>query len=90
VNGTAGRTDSVSPDADRYLPCVRIGTGEARDRLAAASTWQTEASIRESAAAVRDWPGQVVFLSTGGRDLAAFAGDEARQGSLWFAGPLRP
>jgi precorrin-6A/cobalt-precorrin-6A reductase len=26
---------------------------------------------------VRDWPGEMVFLTTGRRDLAAFAGDDA-------------
>ena len=39
--------------------------------------WHGVADIRAAAAAVRDWPGQEVFLTTGRRDLAAFAEDDA-------------
>lgn len=39
-------------------------------------SWRVVADIREAAAAVRDWPGEAVFLTTGRRDLAAFAGDD--------------
>jgi len=38
-------------------------------------SWQTFADIGAAAAAVRDWPGDRVFLTTGRGDLAAFAGD---------------
>jgi precorrin-6A/cobalt-precorrin-6A reductase len=37
--------------------------------------WATVAGIREAAEAVRAWPGQGVFLTTGRRELAAFAAD---------------
>lgn len=39
--------------------------------------WRAVADIHAAAAAVRDWPGDEVFLTTGRRDLAAFAGDDA-------------
>lgn len=39
--------------------------------------WQLAPGIREAAAAVRGWPGEAVFLTTGRRDLAAFADDDA-------------
>jgi precorrin-6A/cobalt-precorrin-6A reductase len=38
-------------------------------------SWASVADIREAAAAVRDWPGESVFLTTGRRDLDAFADD---------------
>ena len=41
--------------------------------------WAAVADIRAAAAAVRDWPGEEVFLTTGRRDLAAFADDDAHR-----------
>ena len=41
--------------------------------------WQVVADIGAAAAAVRDWSGNVVFLTTGRRDLAAFAGDDGHR-----------
>jgi precorrin-6A/cobalt-precorrin-6A reductase len=38
-------------------------------------SWQTVPDIAAAAAAVRAWPGDSVFLTTGRRDLGAFAGD---------------
>ena len=38
--------------------------------------WHVVGDITAAAAAVRDWPGEAVFLTTGRRDLAAFAGDD--------------
>ena len=38
--------------------------------------WATVPDIQAAAAAVRAWPGEGVFLTTGRRDLAAFAGDD--------------
>jgi precorrin-6A/cobalt-precorrin-6A reductase len=42
-------------------------------------SWDVVADIHAAAAAVRDWPGDSVFLTTGRRDLAAFAGDSAHR-----------
>ena len=41
--------------------------------------WQPVADISAAAAAVRDWRGDGVFLTTGRRDLAVFAGDDAHR-----------
>jgi precorrin-6A/cobalt-precorrin-6A reductase len=38
--------------------------------------WEVVAGIKAAAAAVRAWPGESVFLTTGRRDLDAFAADE--------------
>jgi precorrin-6A/cobalt-precorrin-6A reductase len=38
--------------------------------------WDTAADIAAAAAAVRAWPGEPVFLTTGRRDLHAFAADD--------------
>lgn len=42
-------------------------------------SWRTVADITEAAAAVRDWRGESVFLTTGRRDLAVFAADGAHR-----------
>jgi precorrin-6A/cobalt-precorrin-6A reductase len=39
-------------------------------------TWDLVADIKAAAAAVRAWPGESVFLTTGRLDLDAFAGDD--------------
>jgi precorrin-6A/cobalt-precorrin-6A reductase len=39
-------------------------------------SWQTVPDIAAAAAAVRRWPGESVFLTTGRRDLGAFAADD--------------
>jgi precorrin-6A/cobalt-precorrin-6A reductase len=39
-------------------------------------SWDTVPDIQAAAAAVRDWPGEDVFLTTGRRDLNAFAADD--------------
>jgi precorrin-6A/cobalt-precorrin-6A reductase len=47
-----------------------------RPEWEAAPTWQPVADIGAAAAAVRAWPGESVFLTTGRRDLAVFAPDD--------------
>jgi precorrin-6A/cobalt-precorrin-6A reductase len=42
-------------------------------------SWQTVAGISEAAEAVRAWPGEGVFLTTGRRELAAFAADDGHR-----------
>ncbi|WP_300613851.1 cobalt-precorrin-6A reductase [Trebonia sp.] len=42
-------------------------------------SWQLAADMAEAVAAVRAWPGDGVFLTTGRRDLAAFAADDAHR-----------
>lgn len=50
-----------------------------RPGWAADQSWEPAADIGEAAAAVARWPGDGVFLTTGRRDLAAFAPDSAHQ-----------
>jgi len=47
-----------------------------RPEWAAAPSWDLVPDIRGAAAAVRAWPGESVFLTTGRRDLDAFAADD--------------
>jgi precorrin-6A/cobalt-precorrin-6A reductase len=42
-------------------------------------SWETVPDIQAAAAAIRDWPGEAVFLTTGRRDLATFAADDRHQ-----------
>jgi precorrin-6A/cobalt-precorrin-6A reductase len=42
-------------------------------------SWDTVAGLKEAAGAVRTWPGEAVFLTTGRRELAAFAADDAHR-----------
>ena len=46
-----------------------------RPEWEAAPSWDLVADIGAAAAAVRDWPGESVFLTTGRRDLDVFAAD---------------
>jgi precorrin-6A/cobalt-precorrin-6A reductase len=47
-----------------------------RPEWEAEPTWQHAADIRAAATAVRAWPGESVFLTTGRRDLEVFAADD--------------
>jgi precorrin-6A/cobalt-precorrin-6A reductase len=42
-------------------------------------SWDTVADIKEAAEAVGAWPGEAVFLTTGRRELAAFAADDGHR-----------
>jgi precorrin-6A/cobalt-precorrin-6A reductase len=42
-------------------------------------SWHTVADIREAAHTVRAWPGEAVFLTTGRRELGAFAADDSHR-----------
>ena len=42
-------------------------------------SWERVAGIREAAEAVARWPGESVFLTTGRRDLGAFAADDSHR-----------
>jgi precorrin-6A/cobalt-precorrin-6A reductase len=50
-----------------------------RPGWAADPSWEPVADIAAAAKAVRDWPGESVFLTTGRRDLAVFAADGRHQ-----------
>jgi len=47
-----------------------------RPEWQAAPSWDVVTDIRVAAAAVRAWPGESVFLTTGRRDLDVFAADD--------------
>ena len=47
-----------------------------RPEWPAAPSWEMVADIGAAAAAVRAWPGESVFLTTGRRDLGVFAADD--------------
>ncbi len=42
-------------------------------------SWEVVADIKEAAEAVRAWPGEAVFLTTGRRELAVFAADDGHR-----------
>jgi precorrin-6A/cobalt-precorrin-6A reductase len=42
-------------------------------------SWDTVAGLSEAAGTVRAWPGEAVFLTTGRRELAAFAADDVHR-----------
>ena len=42
-------------------------------------SWDTVAGLAEAAETVRSWPGEAVFVTTGRRELAAFAADDAHR-----------
>jgi len=46
------------------------------ERARSGSSWLSVPDIASAALAVQEWPGRSVFLTTGRRDLAAFANDE--------------
>ena len=50
-----------------------------RPEWAADPHWRKVPDIRAAAAAVRAWPGESVFLTTGRRDLDAFAADDGHR-----------
>jgi precorrin-6A/cobalt-precorrin-6A reductase len=60
----------AATDADVPLLVLR------RPGWEADPSWETVADIREAAEAVARWPGEHVFLTSGRRDLDAFAADD--------------
>jgi precorrin-6A/cobalt-precorrin-6A reductase len=61
--------------ANAGVPCLVLR----RPGWAADPSWESVADIRAAAEAVARWPGTGVFLTTGRRDLAVFAGDDRHQ-----------
>ena len=76
--------DATHPFAGEITAHAAEATARAGARLlvlrrpewTAAPSWDLVPDIRAAAAAVRAWPGQSVFLTTGRRDLDAFAADD--------------
>jgi precorrin-6A/cobalt-precorrin-6A reductase len=61
--------------ADAKVPCLVLR----RPGWTPDPSWQVVADIGAAAAAVERWPGEDVFLTTGRRDLDAFAADDRHQ-----------
>ncbi len=85
------RAEAITSIVDATHPFATAITGNATEAAAEAGLpllvlrrppwpadpwWQTVPDIAEAAAAVRAWPGESVFLTTGRRDLGAFAADD--------------
>ena len=83
AEGITAVVDATHPFASGITANATQAAGQAgipllvlrRPEWDADPSWDVVADIHAAAAAVRDWPGQSVFLTTGRRDLAAFAGD---------------
>jgi len=79
--------DATHPFAAGITANAARATGQAgipllvlrRAEWAADPAWDVVADIGAAAAAVREWAGDGVFLTTGRRDLGAFAGDSAHR-----------
>jgi precorrin-6A/cobalt-precorrin-6A reductase len=84
------RAETITSVVDATHPFATAITGNAAEAAAEAGlpllvlrrppwptdpSWQTVPGIVAAAAAVRAWPGESVFLTTGRRDLGAFAAD---------------
>jgi precorrin-6A/cobalt-precorrin-6A reductase len=88
------RAEGITGVVDATLPFAGTITASAAEAAAqtgvpllvlrrpeweAASSWHVVADIRAAAAAVRAWPGESVFLTTGRRDLDVFAADDVHR-----------
>jgi precorrin-6A/cobalt-precorrin-6A reductase len=84
AEGITGVVDATHPFAGAITANAAQAAAQAcvpllvlrRPEWDTAPTWQPFADIRAAAAAVRSWPGESVFLTTGRRDLDAFAPDD--------------
>jgi precorrin-6A/cobalt-precorrin-6A reductase len=88
------RDDGITHVVDATHPFARTITANAAQAAAEAGlprlvlsrpaweadpSWEVVAGIGEAAEAVVRWPGECVFLTTGRRDLGAFAADDRHQ-----------
>jgi precorrin-6A/cobalt-precorrin-6A reductase len=84
AEGITAVVDATHPFASTITANAAVATARAgvpllvlrRPGWDADPSWQAVADIGQAAAAVRSWPGENVFLTTGRRDLAAFAADD--------------
>ena len=87
AEGITAVVDATHPFASGITANATRAAGQAgipllvlrRPEWDADPSWDVVADIYAAATAVRDWPGESVFLTTGRRDLAAFAGDSAHR-----------
>jgi len=84
AEGITGVVDATHPFAGTITANAARAAAQAgvpllvlrRPEWEAAPSWHTVADIRAAAQAVRAWPGESVFLTTGRRDLDVFAADD--------------
>jgi precorrin-6A/cobalt-precorrin-6A reductase len=84
VEGITAVIDATHPFAGTISAHAAVAAAQAgvpllvlrRPEWEAAPGWDEVADIRAAAAAVRAWPGESVFLTTGRRDLGVFAADD--------------
>jgi precorrin-6A/cobalt-precorrin-6A reductase len=84
AEGITHLVDATHPFAEGITANAALAAAEAgvprlvlrRPDWAADPAWQSVADIRAAASVVARWPGEGVFLTTGRRDLAAFAADD--------------
>jgi len=84
AEGITGVVDATHPFAGTITANAAQAAAQAdvpllvlrRPEWEAEPMWQPVADIRAAGAAVRAWPGESVFLTTGRRDLDVFAADD--------------
>lgn len=84
AEGITGVVDATHPFAGTITAHAARAAAQAgvpllvlrRAEWEAAASWHVVADIGAAAAAVRGWPGESVFLTTGRRDLDVFAADD--------------
>ena len=84
AEGITGVVDATHPFAGAITAHAAAAAAQAgvpllvlrRPEWEADPMWQPVADIRAAAEAVRAWPGESVFLTTGRRDLDVFAADD--------------
>ena len=84
AEGITGVVDATHPFAGTITANAAQAAAQAgvpllvlrRPEWEAEPSWDMVADIRAAAAAVRAWPGESVFLTTGRRDLGAFSADD--------------
>jgi precorrin-6A/cobalt-precorrin-6A reductase len=87
AEGITGVVDATHPFAGTITEHAAAAAAQAgipllvlrRPEWPAEPSWQVVADIRAAAAAVRAWPGESVFLTTGRRDLGVFAADDGHR-----------
>jgi precorrin-6A/cobalt-precorrin-6A reductase len=84
AEGITGVIDATHPFAGTITAHATQAAGQVgvpllvlrRPEWEAEPAWHVVADVRAAAEAVRAWPGESVFLTTGRRDLDVFAGDD--------------
>jgi precorrin-6A/cobalt-precorrin-6A reductase len=98
AEGVTGVVDATHPFAAGITANAAVAAAEAglpllvlrRPPWPTDPSWQSVPDIAAAAAAVRTWPGESVFLTTGRRDLGAFADDNQHRFLIRAVDPPDP